>query len=238
MVISPWIITNKAPPVNTFALIPARGGSKGVPRKNIKLIAGKPLIVWTIESALRSAVLNAVVVSTDDEEIAEIALKAGALVPFIRPTYLALDSTPGIDPVLHALEQLPQFDSVVLLQPTSPLRTTADIDGCLNFAIQRNASSVVSVSEAETHPYWTYRLDDALAMKKFIDVEFVPRRQDLPSVFAVNGALYFSQAEWLKSKGSFIGDETLAYVMPRERSLDIDSPMDLKIAEFLMKEMV
>jgi CMP-N,N'-diacetyllegionaminic acid synthase len=224
--------------VNTFALIPARGGSKGVPRKNITMVAGKPLIVWSIECALRSSLLDAVVVSTDDEEIAEISLKAGALVPFLRPSHLAQASTPGVDPVLHALEQLPQFDAVVLMQPTSPLRATVDVDGCLNFAIERHALSVVSVCEAETHPYWTYRLAENKTLEKFVNADFVPRRQDLPQVFTINGALYFAQAEWLRRIGSFIGDETLAYVMPRERSLDIDTKFDLQIAEFLMKEMV
>ena len=105
--------------MNTFALITARGGSKGIPRKNIKMIAGKPLIVWTIEAALRSSFLNGVVVSTDDLEIAEVARRAGAQVPFMRPAELAQDQTPGLDPVLHALDQLPQFDSVLLLHATS-----------------------------------------------------------------------------------------------------------------------
>jgi N-acylneuraminate cytidylyltransferase/CMP-N,N'-diacetyllegionaminic acid synthase len=222
--------------VNTFALIPARGGSKGIPRKNIKLIAGKPLIVWTIEAALRSSLLDAVVVSTDDPEIAEVARRAGAQVPFMRPSELAQDQTPGLDPVLHALDQLPQYDSVLLLQPTSPLRTTEDIDACLRLAMQHHAPSVVSVSEPDTHPYWTYRLSGGQTLDRLIDAPPVTRRQDLPAVVALNGALYFADACWLRHSGSFIGTETLAYVMARERSVDLDTPLDWKFAELLLKE--
>ncbi len=222
--------------MNTFALIPARGGSKGIPRKNIKMIAGKPLIVWTIEAALRSSLLNGVVVSTDDLEIAEIARRAGAQVPFMRPAELAQDQTPGLDPVLHALDQLPQFDSVLLLQPTSPLRTTDDIDGFLNLVAQKKASSAVSVTEADTHPYWTYRLNADQTMARFLDVAPVARRQDLPAVFSLNGAMYFADANWLRDSGSLVSAETLAYVMSKEHSVDLDTPLDWKFTELLMKE--
>ncbi len=224
--------------MKTFALIPARGGSKGIPRKNIKLIAGKPLIVWTIEAALRSSLLDAVVVSTDDPEIAEVARRAGAQVPFMRPSELAQDKTPGLDPVLHALDQLPQYDSVLLLQPTSPLRTTEDIDACLRLAMQHTAPSVVSVTEADTHPYWTYRLSEYQTLVRMVDAAPIARRQDLPQVYALNGALYFADADWLRRNNSFTGTETLAYVMPRERSVDLDMPLDWKFAELLLKELV
>jgi N-acylneuraminate cytidylyltransferase/CMP-N,N'-diacetyllegionaminic acid synthase len=222
--------------VKTFALIPARGGSKGIPRKNIKLIAGKPLIVWTIEAALRSSLLDAVVVSTDDPEIAEVARQAGAQVPFMRPSELAQDQTSGLDPVLHALDQLPQYDSVLLLQPTSPLRNTDDIDACLCLAMRQNAHSVVSVSEADTHPYWTYRLTKDQALSRFVDAEPIARRQDRPQAFELNGALYFADANWLRSSGSLVGTETLAYVMAKERSVDLDTPLDWKLAELLLKD--
>lgn len=221
--------------MKTLALIPARGGSKGIPRKNVKLIAGKPLIVWTIEAALRSSRLATVVVSTDDMEIADVARQAGAQVPFMRPTALAQDTTPGLDPVLHALSQLPQYDSVLLLQPTSPLRTTDDIDACLQLATQRRARSVVSVSEPDTHPYWTYRLSEQQTLARLVDTAPVARRQDLPPVFAVNGALYFAETDWLKSSHSLVDAETLAYVMPRERSVDLDTPLDWMLAELLLK---
>ncbi len=222
--------------MKTFALIPARGGSKGIPRKNIKMIAGKPLIVWTIEAALRSSLLSAVVVSTDDLEIAEVARRAGAQVPFMRPAELAQDQTPGLDPVLHALDQLPQYDSVLLLQPTSPLRTTDDIDGCLNLVTQKKAPSVVSVTEADTHPYWTYRLNTDQTMARFVDVAPVAHRQDLPAVFSLNGAMYFADANWLRDSGSLVSAETVAYVMSKEHSVDVDTPLDWKFAELLMKD--
>jgi len=222
--------------VNTFALIPARGGSKGIPRKNIKLIAGKPLIVWTIEAALRSSLLSAVVVSTDDPEIADIARQAGAQVPFMRPAELAQDQTPGLDPVLHALDQLPQYDSVLLLQPTSPLRTTEDIDGCLNLVAQKNALSVVSVTEAVIHPYWAYRLNADQTMARFVDAAPIARRQDLPAAYALNGAMYFAEANWLRRSGSLVTAETLAYEMSTEHSVDLDTPLDWKFAELLLKE--
>lgn len=222
--------------MSTFALIPARGGSKGIPRKNIKLIAGKPLIAWTIEAALRSSRLDAVVVSTEDEEIAAVARAAGALVPFLRPAALAADDTPGIEPVRHALDCLPQYDAVLLLQPTSPLRGTDDIDACLRMAAERGAPSVVSVSEPDAHPYWTYRVGAGQRLERLIDAAPVARRQDLPPVAALNGAMYFADAAWLRRTGSLVGPETLAYMMTRERSVDLDTPLDWKFAELLLKE--
>ena len=222
--------------MKTFALIPARGGSKGIPRKNIKLIAGKPLIAWTIEAAQRSGLLDSVVVSTDDAEIAEVARRAGAQVPFMRPVELAQDHTPGLDPVLHALAQLPQFESVLLLQPTSPLRSTEDIDACLGMALRQRTPSVVSVCEPDTHPYWTYRLAEGQTLLPLIAAAPVTRRQDLPPVVAVNGCLYFAAADWLKRSGSLVGPQTLAYLMPRERSVDLDTPLDWKLAELLLRE--
>lgn len=220
----------------TLALIPARGGSKGIPRKNIRAIAGKPLIAWTIEAALRSGLLDAVVVSTDDAEIAEVARQAGAQVPFLRPAELAQDGTPGIDPVLHALGALPGFGAVLLLQPTSPLRSTADIDACLALAHGRQAVSVVSVSEPDTHPEWTYRLGGDQTLRRFVDAAPVARRQDLPPVVALNGALYYAQTDWLLQGRRLVAPETLAYVMPRARAIDIDTPLDWQIADMLLKE--
>jgi N-acylneuraminate cytidylyltransferase/CMP-N,N'-diacetyllegionaminic acid synthase len=221
---------------NTLALIPARGGSKGIPRKNIKLIAGKPLIVWTIEAALRSSLISEVIVSTDDFEIADVARHAGANVPFMRPSELADDQTPGLAPVMHALNQLPTFNSVLVLQPTSPLRTTDDIDDLLNFAAQKKASSIVSVTEADIHPYWTYRINADQTMVPFVNASSVVRRQDLPGCFSLNGAMYFADVKWLRENGCLIGNETLAYVMPKAHSVDIDTPLDWKFAELLLKD--
>lgn len=219
-----------------FALIPARGGSKGIPRKNIKSIAGKPLIGWTIEAALRSQLLDEVIVSTEDEEIAAVARQWGAQVPFLRPAELAQDDTPGMAPVLHALEQLPEFDAVLLLQPTSPLRTTQDIDACISLAHTLQASAAVSVCEPEKHPYWMYRLSDDQRLRTLIDAPNVSCRQDLPPVYGLNGALYYACADWLKQHRTFVTDETVAYLMSRERSVDLDTLFDWKLAELLLKE--
>jgi CMP-N,N'-diacetyllegionaminic acid synthase len=217
-----------------LALIPARGGSKGIPHKNIKILAGKPLIAWTIEAALRSRALDAVVVSTDDEEVAEVAKRFGAQVPFVRPSELARDDTPGVDPVLHAVDQLPDFDAVLLLQPTSPLRTTDDIDACIALANERSAPSVVSLSEPGKHPYWMYRLRSDQRLQRLIDTPPVARRQDLPPVYSLNGALYYAKVDWLRHHRTLVTDETIGYLMAPERSVDLDSPFDWRLAEYLI----
>lgn len=222
--------------MNVLGLIPARGGSKGIPRKNVRVIAGKPLIAWTIDAARRSALLDAVVVSTEDEEIAETARSWGAQVPFMRPSHLSADDTPGIDPVFHAIDMLPYYDAVLLLQPTSPLRTADDIDGLLTQAIETGAPSVVSVCEPEDHPYWMYRLGTDGRLERLIDAPPVARRQDLPAVYALNGAMYFARVDWLREHRRFVGEGTLGYPMPGDRSSDIDGPMDWRIAEWLLSD--
>jgi CMP-N,N'-diacetyllegionaminic acid synthase len=219
-----------------LGIIPARGGSKGIPRKNMRPLQGQPLIAWTIESALRSAALDALIVSTDDEEIAAVARASGAQVPFMRPARLAQDDTPGVDPVLHAIEQLPQYHAVGMLQPTSPLRSTEDIDACVALARRTGAPAVVSVSEAHTHPYWMYTLTTDERMRPLLDAPFVARRQDLPPVYALNGAVYYAEADWLRRTRSFLSGETAAYVMPPERAVDLDTAIDWRIAEFLLSE--
>nr|WP_228003568.1 acylneuraminate cytidylyltransferase family protein [Leptospira borgpetersenii] len=219
-------------------MIPARGGSKGIPRKNIKMMAGKPLIVWTIEAALQSKYLTSVVVSTDDLEIAEVAKQAGASVPFFRPSELATDYSSGIDPVLHALDNLPEFDYVMLLQPTSPLRTSADIDDCIEFALKKETNSVVSVCEAQENPFWMFRLDDSLKMIKLLNVEDVKRRQDSPKIFSVNGSIYLSEVNYFRERKKFITEDTLAYLMNKENSIDIDDMMDWKLAEILLLDKI
>jgi CMP-N-acetylneuraminic acid synthetase len=219
-----------------LGLIPARGGSKGIHRKNIRTIAGKPLLTWTIEVALKAKGVDAVVVSTDDEEIAEIALSAGAMVPFMRPAALAADDTPGVDPVLHALGLLPQFNEVLLLQPTSPLRTAFDIEGVLALGNETGAPSIVTVCESEDHPDWMYRIDTTGRLEPLMRTQSAKRRQDLPDVYTLNGAIYYARSEWLRKHRSFLGVETLGYLMPMERSIDIDNPLQWQLAElFLLK---
>lgn len=221
-----------------LGLIPARGGSKGIPKKNLKLIAGKPLIEWTIESALKSKYISSVVVSTEDLEIAEVAKCSGAQIPFLRPAELATDHSPGIDPVLHALDYLPEFDYVILLQPTSPLRTQLEIDDCIEFAIQNNAKSVVSVCEAYENPYWMFRLDDSFKMTKLLSSEDITRRQDAPITYSLNGSIYFSDVSYLRLMKKFITEETLAFPMKKEVSVDIDDMVDWKLAEILLMDKI
>ncbi|RYD81273.1 MAG: acylneuraminate cytidylyltransferase family protein, partial [Sphingomonadales bacterium] len=207
-----------------------------IPRKNIRMMAGKPMIAWTIEAALAAPGVDAVVVSTEDAEIAEVARASGAEVPFLRPAELAADDTPGIDPVLHAIGMLPQHDAVLLLQPTSPLRSTADIDAVLAMAAETGAPAVVSVCEPEDHPNWMYRIDGKGRLDPLMAAPAVARRQDLPPVYSLNGAIYFAKTGWLQQHRSFVGPETLGYAMPGDRSVDIDGPLDWKLAELLLAE--
>jgi N-acylneuraminate cytidylyltransferase len=197
----------------------------------------RPLISWSIEAARRATCIDRIVVSTEDEEIASVAREFGADVPFIRPPELAADDSPGIAPVLHAISQLPGYDWVLLLQPTSPLRTSDDIDGIWKFCQQRGSPSAVSVCEVDKHPYWMYQQDDLGRIGAFIaDRSEVSRRQDLPAVYALNGALFLAKSEWLLEHGGFIGPETLGYVMPPDRSVDIDTPQDWRLVEFLIQQ--
>lgn len=219
-----------------LGLIPARGGSKGIPRKNVRDIAGRPLIAWTIESALRSRYLTSVVVSTDDEEIAAVAKLYGAEIPFMRPSKLAMDDSPTIAVVRHALEVLRNFDAVVLLQPTSPLRSAEDIDACVDLARAASANAVVSVSEAESHPAWTFKLDSQNRLQPIGSDGAISRRQELPVAYSLNGAVYFMSTEWLPKVNVLWDRETIAYVMPRERSIDVDTQLDWRIAEMLLRD--
>ena len=216
--------------MKVLGLIPARGGSKGIPRKNLRDLCGKPLIAWTIEAAMKSKFLDRVIVSTEDDEIANVALSWGADVPFKRPIELARDHSSGIEVVMHAIEQFPDFDAVLLLQPTSPLRTNDDIDGMLDPFFLKEASSAVSFCEAAVHPFWVYKTEDNKLLP-FCVHEKISCRQDLPTALAINGALYFSTIKNLILKRSFISEETIPFIMPQSRSLDIDDEKDFILAE-------
>lgn len=217
-------------PDNVLGLITARGGSKGLPRKNVLLAGGKPLIAWTVGAAISADCVERVVLSSDDDEIMAAAKDAGCEVPFRRPTWLASDTANSIDVVLHAVDQVPGFDYVVLLQPTSPLRTAEDIDAAFELMLKKGASSCVSVCEADQSPYWMYRLADGNKLQRLLsEVDGVTRRQDLPPIYVLNGAIYIAQIDWLRTSKSFVGVETVAYLMPKERSLDIDTAEDFEI---------
>lgn len=216
-----------------LAIIPARGGSKGIPQKNIRNVAGKPLLAWTLEAAAAASYLDRTIVSSDDHEVIQVARALGADVPFVRPAELARDDTPGVAPVLHALSVLSGFDLVVLLQPTSPLRSAADIDAAIERLVETDAMSCVSVTEAADHPYWTYRVNEAGRLVPFIELPpgSATRRQDLPRAFSLNGAVYVARVPWLMENRAFVGPATIASEMPAERSLDVDSLPDLAAAE-------
>jgi CMP-N-acetylneuraminic acid synthetase len=198
------------------------------------MMCGQPLISWTIAAAQSAHSLDKIVVSTDDKEIANIALNMGISVPFMRPPELAQDDTPAIESVLHALSLVKGFDSVVLLQPTSPLRTSADIDAIVELASAQRASSVVSVCTTREPLQWTYTLQDDGTLRPSWAVEMVNRRQDAAATYTLNGALYYLEIPWLLACRTFIDEETLPYIMPPERSIDIDSTFDWTIAEFLL----
>lgn len=219
-----------------LGLIPARGGSKGLPGKNVLPLGGRPLIAWSIEAARASRYVDSVVVSSDDEAIIAVAENHGCDISLIRPPELATDEAEALDVVLHALEQVPGYDILVLLQPTSPLRTGSDIDHALEKMIGREADSCVSVVEPEKSPFWSYSVDDNECLRPLMDPAFASRRrQDLPAAYVLNGALYIVRTAWLKRHECLIDGHTLAYRMPKERSVDIDTAFDLKIAELYLK---
>lgn len=222
-----------------LAIISARGGSKGVPRKNIRDFAGKPLLAWTIEAARKSKYIDRLVLSSDNQEIIEVAEKIGCEIPFVRPANLALDQTPGIDPVIHALGEITGYDIVVLLQPTSPFRTAEDIDGCIENIVSYSFPSCVSVSEVDQSPHWMYTVDENRKLHSLIPQEsIVTRRQDLPTVYKLNGAVYVAEIEWLKVSKSFLTENTGSYIMPKSRSYDIDTEEDFVIGEQLLKQQI
>lgn len=228
--------------IEVIGLITARGGSKALPRKNVKLLAGKPLIAWTIEAAQKSRGLSRIIVSTDNEEIIQIAREWGAEVPFVRPIELAQDDTPHILVVKHAIEWLETHnrarpDYIMLLQPTSPLRITEDIEAAINIAEKYKATAVVSVCETRNHPYLSKRILADGVLADFVQATELSylRRQDLPSAYALNGAIYLNQRESLLCNHTFLPQPTYSYIMPIERSLDVDSAWDFFLAELILK---
>lgn len=219
-----------------LALIPARGGSKGLPGKNIRDLHGKPLIAWSIEAAKQSNYIDRIIVSTDSMDIATIATKYGAEVPFMRPAELATDNSSGMDVCLHALQWFSDkndnYDLLLILQPTSPLRTISDIDAAIETIGEKQAKAVVSVCETDHHPWWSNELPQDGNMEGFLRPEVLNKnRQELPTYYRLNGAIYLIDTKVLKKTRSFYGPETFAYVMPTERSIDIDTLLDFLVAE-------
>lgn len=222
-----------------LAIIPARGGSKRVPGKNVRLLVGKPLIVHTIESAMRSKVIDKVVVSTDDKEISRVSEKAGAQV-IKRPKKLAQDRSPTHPVIEHAIDYLKKRegykpDIIVLLQPTSPLRDHEDIDEALEIFLENECQSLVGVCEADHPIHWSLKIESCY-LKPFFSMKHLEiRRQDLPKSYMPNGAMFISRLESLIKHKSFYTPKTLSYVMPKEKSVDIDSEYDFKLAEEFLR---
>lgn len=222
-----------------LAVIPARGGSKGIPRKNIKKLNGKPLIAYTIEEAKKSGYIDKLIVSTEDREIAKISKIFGAEVPFLRPKELSNDNTPGIDPILHAVNWFKgkdcNFDYVMCLQCTSPFRKYSQIDEAIEKLIKLDGDSIVSVCESEITPYWMKKVEDG-KLKDFINSNvFYTRRQDIPKVYRLNGAIYMARTQVLMNIKNWYSKNTLSYIMDKISSVDIDDMIDFKFVEFLMK---
>lgn len=217
-----------------LAVIPARGGSKGVPRKNLRILGDRPLIAWTILAARASATVDRVVVSTDDPEIAAAATAWGADVPFRRPEHLASDHAPGDAPFRHAVGEVPGFDIGVLLQPTSPLRSAADIDACVGLAHEADGP-VVSVTESAKHPAWMFTLDGGRMTPILPHLAATTRRQELSPAYALNGAVYVMKVSDILAGASLVSPHTTAYIMPPDRSIDIDVEADFVIASSYVK---
>jgi CMP-N-acetylneuraminic acid synthetase len=229
--------------MNILGVIPARGGSKSVPRKNLADLLGKPLIAYTIEAAKNSRRLSHYVVSSEDAEILEVAKRLGAPAPFVRPQELASDQAPSLPVVQHAVREMERiegltFDYVVLLQPTTPMRRGDDIDAALDKLIATGADSVISMCDVGAyHPARMRRIvDDRLVELPVKEPREMARRQDLPPVYIRNGAIYAARRDLVMLKNSMVGDDCRAFVMPEERSVNIDGRLDLLMAEILMRE--
>ena len=227
-----------------LAVIPARGGSKGVPRKNIRLVAGKPLITYTLEAALAVRHhLHRLIVSTDDAEIAEVARRYGADVPFMRPAELAGDRVPMIPVLQHAVQMVEAMDNihldwVLLLQPTAPFRTAEDIESALELAACGGCDSVISVVQVfAVHPILMKRIENNRLLPFCIEEKEGTRRQDYqPPAYMRNGAIYLTRRAVLMEQNSVWGQVVRPYIMPEERSVSVDSELDLKLAELMLAE--
>lgn len=223
-----------------LAIIPARSGSKGIKDKNIKELNGKPLIAYTIEVARKSKIFEDIVVSTDSEKYADISKKYGALVPFLREEKLSGDQASSLDVILDVLEKMKQlgkeYDTLILLQPTSPLRTEEDLKQAYEFYLEKKASAVVSVCEMEHSPLWANTLPLSKKIDNFLRDIGNKNRQQLEKYYRINGAIYIVNVEYFKKYKNFYQEDSYAYIMSRENSIDIDEEIDFKIAEYLIKE--
>jgi CMP-N-acetylneuraminic acid synthetase len=225
----------------SLGVIPARGGSKSVPRKNIAMLNGKPMIAYTIQAAQGSQRLTDFVVSSEDAEIIRVAQQYGAPAPFVRPEELATDDAPSLPVVQHAVREMEalkgvKYDVIVLLQPTTPLRRPEDIDAVIDKLISTGADSVVSVCDVGAyHPARMRKIeDDRLVELPVREPREMLRRQDLPPVYIRNGAVYAVRRQVVMEQNSMIGQVSRPYIMPENRSVNVDSPLDFRLAEILL----
>ncbi|MFA5093798.1 MAG: acylneuraminate cytidylyltransferase family protein [Candidatus Omnitrophota bacterium] len=224
-----------------LAVIPARGGSKGLNRKNIRPLAGKPLIAWTIEAALKVPRITKVICSTEDREIANFASIFGCEVPFTRPQELATDSARSGEVLMHAIEFLEhkgeRYDAVMCLQCTTPLRSSEHINAAIDLFEKKISPTLVSVCEVSEPPYWMYTIGPENKLNSLIKSEYATKqRQSQPKVFLPNGAIYISDVDNFKKTRTFYVPAPAAFVMERCDSVDIDYDIEFKLAELLMEE--
>lgn len=223
-----------------LAVIPARAASKRLPGKNARLFSGKPLIALSVKQALGSRYIDKAIVSTDSVKIASIARRYGAEVPFMRPRNLATDFAKSMDVVIHALKYLEtcrdKYDIVVLLQPTSPLRTVSQIDSALELLSLKKVDAVVSVCRVENSHLWINKLPMDLNMRYFVKGAVNKKAKISDRFYRLNGAIYIAKVKYIKKERSFFGKGTYAYVMPEINSVDIDTGEDFILAEALMKQ--
>lgn len=222
-----------------IAIIPARGGSKGLPGKNIRLLEGRPLIAHSIACAMQAKCIDRIIVSTDDEKIADVSRQFGAEIPFMRPAELATDTACAVDNYIYTIDRLSRecgknIDEFVVLLPTAPLRISEDIDGAVKIFKDKSADSVISYTP-ETHPIrWNKYLDSNGAFENIFD-DNLSNRQDLRRSYYPNGAVYVFRTSLIKMR-KYYSDKSYAYVMPRSRSVDIDTLEDFEFAEYLMRK--
>ena len=221
-----------------LAVIPARGGSKRVPGKNMRKLGNKPLINWTIDSAFNTPELSAIMVSTDDPQIAEIAQSAGATVPWLRPIKLATDESKSVDVAIHALDwyetENGKVDGILLLQPTSPFRSQASIQKGIELFIKHNYQTVIGVTPTHAHPMWTFKQKGNYLVPYIDGLGFKTRSQDLPLAYLVSGSFYLISPKELRIQNSFVTPKIIPLLIesPQE-ALDIDTEWDFKLAEFI-----
>lgn len=222
-----------------LVIIPARGGSKGIPNKNIIEVEGKPLIKYSIDAALESKYVDRIVVSTDSEEIAKVSAESGADVPFLRPVSLSTDTAKTIDALIHAVNTLKEngsaYDYLVLLQPTQPLRESFHIDEAIEKIVERGAGSLVSVSDVHEHPILMRTINEQGNLINLLQTSSTVRRQDFPTFYKVNGSIYINKIDENFNENLSLNDNQLPYIMDTKYDVDIDEPFDLEVFKLKLK---